>query len=168
MTEPTEPVNYTPYEPTSPSYRDIPPIPPPPPPNTRRPWWHIGVPVLMVVALVALILVPNVALSKQPILASHLHPGVTTTAHTLATANVPTPTLTLAPTPTPTQNTSYTADDLVQAFQAAGLPTDNLSHGDAFREAGITAVPAQSSVIFEDPSLCGGFNWLIAIPRGIQ
>ena len=122
----------------------------------------------MVVALVALILVPNVALSKQPILASHLHPGVTTTAHTLATANVPTPTLTLAPTPTPTQNTSYTADDLVQAFQAAGLPTDNLSHGDAIREAGITAVPAQSSVIFEDPSLCGGFNWLIAIPRGIQ
>jgi hypothetical protein len=168
MTEPTEPVNYTPYEPTSPSYGDIPPIPPPPPPNTRRPWWHIGVPILMGVALVTLILVPNIALSKPPAhtLATHFDPGATAAAQAgatqaaaeTATASVPTPTPTIAPTPTPTKNPNYTAKDIIQAFQAAGLPTDRLTYLDAISNRGITAIQAQSYAFFDDPSLCGGFN----------
>ena len=121
MTEPTQPADYSRYESTQ---TGIPPIPPPPP-NTRRPWWHIGVPVLMVVALVALILVSNVALSKQPVPATHIDPGATQAADT-ATASVPTPTL--APTPTPAKNISYTAATIMQDFTANGLPTSQINY----------------------------------------
>jgi len=126
MTEPTEPADYSRYESTQ---TGIPPIPPPPP-NTRRPWWHVAVPILIVVAMVALIVVPNVVFSKQPvhIPATHFDPGATEAAQVgatqraadTATASVPTPTPTLAPTPTPTKNPNYTANDIIQAFQAAG------------------------------------------------
>jgi hypothetical protein len=133
MTEPTEPVNYSRYESTQ---TGVPPIPPPPPPPvSRRKWWHIAVPALMIVALVALILVPNIALSKLPAhtLATHFDPGATAAAQAgatqeaaeTATASVPTPAPTIAPTPTPTLvpptptpalYTGPRADDLLKAF----------------------------------------------------
>ncbi len=104
MTEPTEPVNYTPYEPTSASYGDIPPIPPPPSPSNKRPWWHIGVPVLMVVALVALIVVPHVALGKKPAPTTGvLQTPTATIAPTQQAAPTVPPTMT---DPTPTVNTT--------------------------------------------------------------
>ena len=143
MTEPTQPADYSRYESTQTS---IPPIPPPPPsPNTRRPWWHIGVPVLMVVALVALILVPNVALSKQPTLTSHLHLGVTVTTHTLATASVPTPTQTptLAPIP------AVTAMQVYLAFEHHGLTNnDGSEHDSEYQQEGIN--PPGGIVDFTD------------------
>jgi hypothetical protein len=131
MTEPTQPADYSRYESTQ---TGIPPIPPPPP-NTRRPWWHVAVPALMIVALIALILIPNVVLSKQPV-HTHIDPGATEAAQVgatqraadTATASVPTPTPTLAPTPTPTKNISYTAATIMQDFTANGLPTSQINY----------------------------------------
>jgi hypothetical protein len=127
MTEPTQPADYSRYESTQ---TGIPPIPPPPP-TTRRPWWHIGVPVLMVVALVTLIVVPNVALSKQPTPVTHIDPGATEAAQVgatqraadTATASVPTPTPTATPLPT-----NYTALTIMQDYTANGLPTAGIDY----------------------------------------
>src|SRR5258708_10288917 len=161
----TTPVN--PYEP--PTDYGIPPIPPPPPSPMRRKWWYVVVPILMIVALISTIVIPNIGTSpKQPTHTStnHIDPGATATAEAVwtqsalanitVTASVPTPTQILAATPT--KNPNYPADDIVQALQAAELPTDNLRHFDAFGNTGMTALHAQSSADFEDQSLCGGFN----------
>jgi hypothetical protein len=162
----TTPAN--PYEP--PTDYGLPSIPPPPPSPMRRKWWYVVVPILMIVALIATIVIPNIVTPpKQPTHTStnHIDPDATATAEavwtqsaldTTATASVPIPTPTQILTPTPTKNPNYTADDIVQAFQAAGLPTDNLSHYDTFGNTGMTAIHALSSADFTDQSLCGGFN----------
>ena len=193
MTEPTQPADYSHYEPTK---TGVPPIPiPPPPPNTRRPWWHIGVPALMVVALVALIIVPNIALSKQPVHtpATHIDPGATEAAQAgatqaaaeTATASVPTPTphptiVVETPTsaPAPTVNQGYTASDIVAHMQAAdstvyvqstGKSIWDFSHNDYY-----VTVYATSSVQF---SGCPGMNcadtpyyglWVYASPQDAE
>ena len=159
--EPTKPGSYEPTQPASYNpcdiypYSDVPELPPPPP-KRRRKWARLLTTMLLVVFAGTVSVLSLVYLYEQ----SHRNVVPIIVPHIAKSTKVatPTPDPTHPPTLTPTKNATYTADEIVQAFQAAGLPTDNLNHSDAFREAGITAVPAQSSVIFEDQSLCGGFN----------
>jgi hypothetical protein len=169
MTEPTEPADYSHYESTQ---TGIPPIPPPPPPPvSRRKWWHIAVPILMVVALVALILVPNIALSKPPAhtLATHFDPGGTVAAQAgatqaaagTATASVPTPTA--HPTiivETPTVDTSYTATDILSDLGKDGAPIGDVTYGTtiwSFSDDNYyVSVHATSSATWLDPPQTAG------------
>jgi len=120
--DPTKPVANKQYWDLHKPYTPLTPIPPPPP--RRQPWWHIAVPVAMLVAL--LLIIAILSFSRQP------SSSATQAAPTITPTAVPTPQPTVAPTPASTQPTAtlsksstaptpYTAMELYQDFVNSGM-----------------------------------------------
>jgi len=181
-----EPTQYAknPYETTA-AY-DVPPIPPPPPPNNKRSWWYIAVPILMVVALVVLIAVPSIALSRQPTHTpvNHLDPGGTAAAQAgatqgaadTATASVPTPTPTPHPTiivetPTPVPQPTVTAVGIFQDFVNAGINAGPWTAMSSSDWSSYQWYPTFGSGYWYDPYIAGGNTaqqMAIAVFKNVQ
>lgn len=152
-TTPVYPYNDIPViNPTTPAYplynpyESISPYPPPPTKSRAKHIILVSVMVaLVIVSSLLTLVISNYKNSSNSAIANHAN--------------------SIGVTPSPTQNVNYTAETIVRAFQAQGLPTDGLQYNEYLNPEN-QPIQAQSSASFVDPSYCGviscgeGYVWL--------
>ncbi len=157
--EPTTPVQDY-YEPTAHApnpYEDAIPIPPPPPHLTKKPRKYLG--VLLIIAILLFSASAGVFFLARSFTVDRAKPAPVVIVVTPTTLPTQQPTQRIA-TPQPTVNRNYTASDIMDDFQTAGIQPAYLSYGSTIWSwsGGVfyVGVHAKSSVTWTDDNGCNG------------